>query len=296
MASVSKSNQSTKQYAMFCSFCFHSKRPEAEFSSHWVKNKKDGAVCCPLLLENVCGYCKGKGHTPKHCPRLASREQRREAHTQRFRRQPHVSPIRGLAQVQQQIRQKEEVTSQQKRARLACSDNHYAALMGAPTHPVKRAKTQRAALRGPKASEPRPLQGSWAPPSAPARNLNADEVDQLKALLSKMGICDEVFASEMPAEEIAKALHAKQHFVGEQSLEETADGEAFFDNNHDAEDAVMALACDEQLAPFAAEAAAAGSSPLPLPAIQLPANCVIPDSCNLDADFGEAGNDGWGSD
>jgi hypothetical protein len=168
--------------------------------------------------------------------------------------------------------------------------------MGAPTHPVKRAKTQRAALRGPKASEPRPLQGSWAPPSAPARNLNADEVDQLKALLSKMGICDEVFASEMPAEEIAKALHAKQHFVGEQSLEETADGEAFFDNNHDAEDAVMALACDEQLAPFAAEAAAAGSSPLPLPAIQLPANCVIPDSCNLDADFGEAGNDGWGSD
>ena len=32
------------------------------------------------------------------------------------------------------------------------------------------------------------------------------------------------------------------------------------------------------------------------PAIQLPDDCGIPDSCDLDADFGEAGNDGWGSD
>ena len=129
MASVSKSNQSTKQYAMFCSFCFHSKRPETEFSSHWVKNKKDGAVCCPLLLANVCGYCKGTGHTPKHCPRLASRDQRRKTHEQRFRHQrPNVSPIRGLAQVQQQIHQKEKVAAQQKRNKKVWPNAGFAVL------------------------------------------------------------------------------------------------------------------------------------------------------------------------
>ena len=326
-------------------FCFHLKRPEKEFSSHWVKDKKDGSVCCPLLLANECGYCHATGHTPKHCPRLASREARRKAHTQRFAHRP--SQIHGAAEVQQQIRQKEEIAAQQKRERLACSDNQYAELMGGEERGGKRAKHRRTkpapVWNGPKPSTAQPLQGAWAPQQA--RNLNADEVDQLKALLSKMGICDEVFASQMPAEEIAKALHAEEHFVGEQSLEATADGEAFFDNALDAEDTVMALACEEQLAPFAAEAAAAAAvvaqlppppplvrqgasgivvgeiecpiavAPLPRPApmrrqittcspgiagnpsaIQLPDDCVIPDSCNLDADFGEAGNDGWGSD
>ena len=75
---------SSKSYEKFCSFCFHSKRPESEFSNHWVKDKKDGTVCCPLLLAHECGYCHKKGHTPKHCPRLASREERRKAHAQRF--------------------------------------------------------------------------------------------------------------------------------------------------------------------------------------------------------------------
>ena len=340
MASVSKS----KSYERFCSFCFHSKRPESEFSNHWVK-EKDGSVCCPLLLANECGYCHKKGHTPKFCPRLASREERRKAHAQRFAHRP--SQIHGAAEVQQQIRQKEEVAQRQKRERLACSDNQYAELMGGEERGGKRAKHRRTkpapVWNGPKVRPARPPQGAWASPT-PARNLNADEVDQLKVLLSKMGICDEVFASQMPAEEIAKALHAEEHFVGEQSLEATADGEAFFDNALDAEDTVMALAREEQPAPFAAEAAAAAAvvaqlqpppplvrqgasgivvgeivcpiaAPLPRrvpmrrqittcspgiagnpPAIQLPDDCVIPDSCDLDADFGEAGNDGWGSD
>jgi len=345
---------SSKSYEKFCSFCFHSKRPESEFSNHWVKDKKDGTVCCPLLLANECGYCHVKGHTPKHCPRLASRAARRKAHAQRFANRP--SQIHGAAEVQQQIRKKEEIAQRQKRERLACSDNQYAELMGGEERGAKRAKHCRTkpapVWNGPKVAAARPLQGAWAPPtpataSASARNLNADEVDQLKVLLSKMGICDEVFASQMPAEEIAKALHAEEFFAGEQSLEATADGEAFFDNALDAEDAVMALAREEEIAPFAAEAAAAAAVvaqlppppllvrqgggggrgftnavdeivfPLPRrvpmrrqittcspgldvagnpPAIQLPDDCVIPDSCDLDADFGEAGNDGWGSD
>ena len=101
---------------------------------------------------------------------------------------------------------------------------------------------------------------------------------------------------------------------------QTAAGEAFFDNDADAEDAVMALA-DAELPPApklvrqsafgAAGLDEAAPRPVPMrrqittcspgiagnpPAIQLPDDCVIPDSCDLDADFGEAGNDGWGSD
>lgn len=319
---------SSKSYEKFCSFCFHSKRPESEFSNHWVKDKKDGTVCCPLLLANECGYCHVKGHTPKHCPRLASREARRKAHAQRFANRP--SQIHGASKVHQQIRQKEEAAAQQKRERLACSDNQYAELMGGEERGAKRAKHCRTkpapVWNGPKTAAARPLQGAWAPPtpataSASARNLNADEVNQLKELLYKLGICDEVFASQMPAEEIAKALHAEEFFAGEQSLEATADGEAFFDNALDAEDTVMALAAEELPPPptLVRQGAfvvgevvcpiAALPQPSPLrresttcsppgnpPAIQLPDDCVIPDSCDLDADFGEAGNDGWGSD
>ena len=310
---------SSKSYEKFCSFCFHSKRPESEFSNHWVKDKKDGVVCCPLLLANECGYCHKKGHTPKHCPRLASREERRKAHAQRFANRP--SQIHGAAEVQQQIRQKEEAAEQQKRERLACSDNQYAELMGCEPRDAKRAKHRRTKAapvwNGPKACAARPLQGAWAPQQA--RNLNAAEVDQLKALLSKMGIYDDVL--QATAEDDAKALHAEEHFVGEQSLEATADGEAFFDNALDAEDAVVTLAAEElppqptlvrqgafmvggitcpvaalpRPTPLRREVTACSPAGNP-PAIQLPVVCVVPDSCDLDADFGEAGNDGWGSD
>ena len=310
---------SSKSYEKFCSFCFHSKRPESEFSNHWVKDKKDGTVCCPLLLANECGYCHKKGHTPKHCPRLASRDERRKAHAQRFANRP--SQIHGAAEVQQQIRQKEEAAARQKRERLACSDNQYAELMGGEERGGKRPKHRRTkpapAWNGPKPSAARPLQGAWVPQQP--RNLNADEVNQLKALLSKMGIYNDVL--QAAAEHDATALHAEEHFVGEQSLEATADGEAFFDNALDAEDTVMALAAEELPPPpalvrqgaFVVGDVVCPVAPLPRPpplrrevttcspagnppAIQLPDDCVIPDSCDLDADFGEAGNDGWGSD
>ena len=111
----------TKSYAMFCSFCFHSKRPEAEFSAHWVKDKKNGEVTCPLLLANECGYCHEKGHTPKFCPRLKSRAQRRKVHEQRFASRP--SQMHGSAKLQEQIKQKEATAERQKRERLRCSDN-----------------------------------------------------------------------------------------------------------------------------------------------------------------------------
>ena len=319
----------TKSYAMFCSFCFHSKRPEAEFSAHWVKDKKNGEVTCPLLLANECGYCHEKGHTPKFCPRLKSRAQRRKVHEQRFASRP--SQMHGSAKLQEQIKQKEATAERQKRERLRCSDNQYAELMGVKAPPQKRGKPCCAGhVHGPKPSAAAPLQGAWAPPP-PARNLSADEVLQLKELLSKMGIAD-----------LPKLNDAEQQFINQQlnqlnpqTLEETADGEAFFDNNLDAEDAVearhIAQPLLERQGAFAYDPACQPdvdvAMPVPLKpglkrqqttagkqafadgtatreeaiAMDLgvagnPPPSQLPDDCDLDADFGEAGDDGWGSD
>ena len=320
----------TKSYAMFCSFCFHSKRPEAEFTAHWVKDKKDGKVTCPLLLANECGYCHEKGHTPKFCPRLKSRAQRRKVHEQRFASRP--SQMHGSAKLQEQIKQKEATAERQKRERLRCSDNQYAELMGVQTPPQKCTKRCCPGAPGPKPSAARPLQGAWAPQhpvAVLARNLNADEVQQLKDLLSKLGIAD-----------LPKLSDAEQQFINQQlnpqTLEETADGEAFFDNNLDAEDAVEArhvaqpllerqgafgydLACqpDEEMsvAPIpvkpglkrqhttAGKQAFADGIATREEAIAMdlgiagnPAPIQLPDDCDLGADFGEGGSDGWGSD
>ena len=273
-----------KSYEKFCSFCFHSKRPEEEFSSHWVKSKKDGKVTCPLLLANTCGYCKEKGHTPKHCPRLASREQRRQEHDLRF---ANRCPMRGLTQVQEQIHQKEETAAQQKRARIRCNDNQYAALMGAK-HFKGRKKIQRTKPNGPKAITPPAPQGVWgkaAKTAAAVKNMTAGEVEQLKLLLSQMGIMNKPDEHKPDEQAWLDAEIAKNSQIDE----ETAEGEAFFDNDSDVEEAVTAIEAPILVRQGAFGEAGGNSAPMPMPA--MPAAVPLPDSCNLDEDLaGEEGN------
>lgn len=59
----------------FCKVCFDSGRPSADYTSHYVKDSPgpDGRVVCPVLLAQECRYCKEKGHTPTHCPKLADK-------------------------------------------------------------------------------------------------------------------------------------------------------------------------------------------------------------------------------
>ena len=71
----------TKKFTKFCSYCKAKGLPEADFSSHFVKDAPGpkGKVCCPELLKNECGYCHEIGHTPKFCPKLKARDARRKA-------------------------------------------------------------------------------------------------------------------------------------------------------------------------------------------------------------------------
>ena len=59
----------------FCKVCFDSKKPENEYSSHFLKDKPGphGKVICPTLLATICRYCRCSGHFKSHCPKLLER-------------------------------------------------------------------------------------------------------------------------------------------------------------------------------------------------------------------------------
>lgn len=58
----------------FCKICSDSGKGGAIFRNHNVRER--GRVVCPTLLAMECRYCRGKGHTPKFCPKLKEREVR----------------------------------------------------------------------------------------------------------------------------------------------------------------------------------------------------------------------------
>ena len=57
--------------------CAHCKNLGLKFDDHNLKerigNKKE--ICCPVLLETRCRFCKEKGHTIKYCPEIAKKNQ-----------------------------------------------------------------------------------------------------------------------------------------------------------------------------------------------------------------------------
>jgi hypothetical protein len=158
---------------MFCKMCFDSGKPESEYTSHWVKDAPNGKVVCPTLLNHMCGYCKQKGHTPKHCARLASREERRKIHKSRFQPRFKQAPVERSDKVQQQIH-------------TVARNDLFTKLM--ITKPSK-------LLRPPEYSPVTPVQKSASPQGGKvakvgeiAKNMTAAEVMQLKAMLQRLEI------------------------------------------------------------------------------------------------------------
>ncbi len=50
-----------------CKVCRDSGKSETVYTSHFVKDSKNGVIVCPTLLATVCRYCKQNGHTVKYC-------------------------------------------------------------------------------------------------------------------------------------------------------------------------------------------------------------------------------------
>jgi hypothetical protein len=58
----------------FCKVCHDAGKTVAEYSTHYVRESRGGAVVCPTILNQQCKYCKKHGHTPSHCPALQAKQ------------------------------------------------------------------------------------------------------------------------------------------------------------------------------------------------------------------------------
>lgn len=72
----SRSNNTNKK-TPFCTVCHAAGLSKAVYTSHYVRDRPGGVVVCPTLLSVKCSYCHKTGHTPKHCPEIKAREERR---------------------------------------------------------------------------------------------------------------------------------------------------------------------------------------------------------------------------
>jgi hypothetical protein len=54
-------------YNKFCKVCYDAGKPEAVFTSHSVKEVRDGKPVCPTLSCTKCRKCNKLGHTVKYC-------------------------------------------------------------------------------------------------------------------------------------------------------------------------------------------------------------------------------------
>lgn len=62
-------NNTRKVSKPFCKVCCDAGKPEAEYTSHFVRSSPaaDSVVVCPTLLAQECRYCHAPGHTVKFC-------------------------------------------------------------------------------------------------------------------------------------------------------------------------------------------------------------------------------------
>ena len=66
---MSQRNNTKQQVKPFCKVCFDAGKPEAEYTTHFVKSEPGpkGVVVCPTLLLQPCTYCYTAGHTVSYC-------------------------------------------------------------------------------------------------------------------------------------------------------------------------------------------------------------------------------------
>ena len=260
---------------MCCVFCKAMGKPETEWNTHWVKDTlgPDAKVVCPALLSNECGYCHATGHTPKFCPVLAAKKER-----QAKRKAFHAKKADGGRQLGAWI--KPEVGAVRHRNASWIKAKHVFRPAGGG------AKVATKVVKGPSPVVPMPPQGAW-------NSAHKAEVDGLKSELEAMKV-------RLAAAEQTKALKAYLtgksvvDFVGKQTLEETAAGEAFFDNDADVEEAVSAIAAVEQ--PTLIRQGAFGVVEPPAFDPNAPIALPLPENCNLDEDFGTSSTTDWGDD
>ena len=78
----------------FCKVCYDAKRPESEYTNHYVKDQPGGKgiIVCPTLLNQACRICHNTGHTSSYCPQYRRRNEeyrREEPRREEYRREEY---------------------------------------------------------------------------------------------------------------------------------------------------------------------------------------------------------------
>ena len=76
-ANKSNTKQNNKP---FCLVCKNAGKTEKEYTSHYTKSSKEknAVILCPTILNNICTYCKNKGHFKSNCSVLLEKEKEKE--------------------------------------------------------------------------------------------------------------------------------------------------------------------------------------------------------------------------
>jgi len=78
---MSRNNNTNSLVKPFCRVCFDAKKPESEYTSHFVRKTKDpnSEPTCPIILATECRYCHKLGHTISKCALREKNNAKRQA-------------------------------------------------------------------------------------------------------------------------------------------------------------------------------------------------------------------------
>jgi hypothetical protein len=120
----------------FCKVCYDAGKPKELYLNHFVKDRPGpgGCVVCPTLLNQECRYCKEKGHTPTHCPKLADKQQSRPTVSWSYQtpRKTYTTQSRVVPGAPPRVRREEkneDKVEDKVSARVVSSTNRFAALL-----------------------------------------------------------------------------------------------------------------------------------------------------------------------
>jgi hypothetical protein len=163
---MSRQQKSTQARTPFCKVCKDAGKPEAIYTSHYVK-EKTGKVCCTTLLTQECRYCGQLGHTVKFCEILAHENKQKEAN--RRREENRIKELRAQqAAKQQSAKPKQpmnrfEDLSEDSEGEDAAAPKAKATPQAKPTHQVKTSTVEEfPALTQMQNVTLRPHQMNWA--------------------------------------------------------------------------------------------------------------------------------------
>jgi Nanos RNA binding domain len=191
-----------------CKICKDAGKSVEEYSSHWPKDNK-GQVVCITLLNQECRYCHDKGHTPKHCPKLA-KDMNEKAKTDAFWAR------------QDRIKAHKESQTKKPAALATTSVGRFAMLVDDDDSDDSPRSPRRASKKAPAVKEEFPALSSKIVASSQSVSMSWSEMASAgssaassRVAVEKSGLCEfKTKTKDLSDREKAAAIHRQECFKG----------------------------------------------------------------------------------